>query len=93
MSACASHGSERAPDQPAGVLSMSVVSNDYYEVIVIDTGHNAPGDAANLEHEFGDLYQNVGRWHLVKVYKNPVLYYMFSFESLMKNFGVTKRKV
>ena len=84
MSACTSQGCERASDQLAGVLSMSIVSNDYYEVIVIDTRHNAPGDVVNLEHEFGDLDQNVGGGHLVKVYKNPVLYYMFSFESLVE---------
>jgi hypothetical protein len=93
MSACASQGAERAPDQPAGVLSMSVVSNNYYEVILMDTRHNAPGDVVNLEHEFGDFDQDVGRGHLVKVYKNPVLYDVFSFESLMEKFGVTKRKV
>jgi hypothetical protein len=60
---------------------------------VIDTGHNTPADVVNLEHEFGDLDQNIGRGHLVKVYKDTVLYHMFSFESLMEKSGVAERKV
>ena len=36
-------------------------------VSLIDTRHDTPADAVDLQHEFGNLDQNVGRGNLVEV--------------------------
>jgi hypothetical protein len=90
VSPCTTYGPESISDKLAGILSRSIITNDYDKGIVMNPRHDTPADAVDLEHEFGDLNQNVGRINFVEVYENPISYHMFSLEGSPEIVAITK---